>query len=202
MARGSRIVALSFLSGNLGGGDVAGGEQRSGNPASFSRRGAVVAREAHNLQVVGSNPTGATKFYDIPLNSSGRAVGRKSQDRCASLRVDAARDFHLVPDGPGRSRRNGDQYKIHILRRATAQRSEWPRNTLVRQAESRDRGGARSVPGPITPIPLSEQRLSGKLARTLCESRIACTRNQSVFANAHFAGGMFPRRANANRRAA
>lgn len=34
--------------------------------SSLMRRGAEVAREAHNLQVVGSNPTAATTKYFKP----------------------------------------------------------------------------------------------------------------------------------------
>lgn len=42
--------------------------------SSESRCGAAVAREAHNLQVAGSNPVAATKFLDIPLTKRWRSA--------------------------------------------------------------------------------------------------------------------------------
>jgi hypothetical protein len=137
--RGSQIVALESSAGISGEVTVPVREQRSGSLASFQRRGAVVARQAHNLKVVGSSPTAATKSsrrqqyctqgsdmtalyatpeagiglrknatpnypegvtagetaQDTTLTSSGRAVGQKSQVRCAPLRVDANRGLDL-----------------------------------------------------------------------------------------------------------
>ena len=105
-------------SGSLAGLPPSGGRARESaalqGPKSFGK-GAVLQ-------------SNATAPSDTSMNSSGRAVGRKSQVRFAPLRADEARGSHLVPGGPGRSRRTETMHKIRNLRWATAHRRKWPRN--------------------------------------------------------------------------
>jgi hypothetical protein len=74
------------------------------------------------------NRSGQEFQRDTTANSSSRAVRHKPQVRCAPLRVDVARGFHRLADGPGRPGGTETMHKIHNLRRAITHRNKWLRN--------------------------------------------------------------------------